>query len=149
MKFRKVFVALILLLTGIFPVMTNNTVYADDEDNSLCFIQDARINQITDGTAPFDASSGKGNDTSGDNQIVRTFDYINYNIEYTTGLADITQTVDSANIRIESVLNYSPKQVEFNTDTLSWCLDRTITYYYSDGSFSTNYDSSKDVKHAI
>lgn len=145
MKFRKVFVALILLLTGIFPVMTNNIVYADDEDNSLCFIQDARINQITDGTAPFDASSGKGNDTSGDNQIVRTFDYINYNIEYTTGLADITQTVDSANIRIESVLNYSPKQVEFNTDTLSWCLDRTITYYYSDGSFSTNYDSSKDV----
>lgn len=137
--------ALVLFLTGIFPVMTNNTVYADDEDNSLCFIQDARINQVTDGTESFDASSGNGNDTSGDNRIVRTFDYINYNIEYTTGLADITQTVDSANIRIESVLNYSPKQVEFNTDTLSWCLDRTITYYYTDGSYSTAYDSSKDV----
>lgn len=118
---------------------------AETSDESLCFIQNARIDSVKDGTAPFDKDNEIGNDADDENNIVRSFDYINYNIEYTTGLIDITQTVDSANVRIEAVLNKSMKEAEFNVETLNWCSDRKITYFYEDGSTSTSYDKNKNV----
>lgn len=118
---------------------------AETSDESLCYIQNARIDSVKDGTAPFDKNNEIGNDADDENNIVRSFDYINYNIEYTTGLVDITQTVDSANVRIEAVLNKSMKEAEFNVETLNWCLDRKITYFYEDGSASTSYDKNKNV----
>lgn len=118
---------------------------AEASDESQCFIQNARIDSVKDGTAPFDKNNEVGNDANSENSIVRSFDYINYNIEYTTGLVDITQTVDSANVRIEAVLNKSAKEAEFNVETLNWCLDRKITYFYEDGSASTSYDKNKNV----
>lgn len=121
------------------------TEAAETSDESLCYIQNARIDSVKDGTAPFDKNNEIGNDADDENNIVRSFDYINYNIEYTTGLIDITQTVDSANVRIEAVLNKSMKEAEFNVETLNWCLDRKITYFYEDGSASTSYDKNKNV----
>lgn len=118
---------------------------AETSDESLCFVQNARIDSVKDGTAPFDKNNEIGNDTNSENNIVRSFDYINYNIEYTTGLIDITQTVDSANVRIEAVLNKSVKEAEFNVETLNWCSDRKITYFYEDGSTSTSYDKNRNV----
>lgn len=118
---------------------------AEASDESQCFIQNARIDSVKDGTAPFDKNNEVGNDANSENSIVRSFDYINYNIEYTTGLVDITQTVDSANVRIEAVLNKSAKEAEFNVETLNWCSDRKITYFYEDGSTSTSYDKNKNV----
>lgn len=118
---------------------------AETSDESLCYIQNARIDSVKDGTVPFDKNNEIGNDADDENNIVRSFDYINYNIEYTTGLIDITQTVDSANVRIEAVLNKSMKEAEFNVETLNWCLDRKITYFYEDGSASTSYDKNKNV----
>lgn len=118
---------------------------AETSDESLCYIQNARIDSVKDGTAPFDKNNEIGNDADDENNIVRSFDYINYNIEYTTGLIDITQTVDSANVRIKAVLNKSMKEAEFNVETLNWCLDRKITYFYEDGSASTSYDKNKNV----
>ena len=118
---------------------------AETSDESLCFVQNARINSVKDGTPPFDKNNEIGNDANSENNIVRSFDYINYNIEYTTGLVDITQTVDSANVRIEAVLNKSVKEAEFNVETLNWCSDRKITYFYEDGSTSTSYDKNRNV----
>lgn len=118
---------------------------AETSDESLCFIQNARIDSVKDGTAPFDKNNEIGNDADDENNIVRSFDYINYNIEYTTGLIDITQTVDSANVRIKAVLDKSTKEAEFNVETLNWCLDRKITYFYEDRSASTSYDKNKNV----
>lgn len=118
---------------------------AETSDESLCYIQNARIDSVKDGTAPFDKNNEIGNDADDENNIVRSFDYINYNIEYTTGLIDITQTVDSANVRIKAVLNKSMKEAEFNVETLNWCSDRKITYFYEDGSASTSYDKNKNV----
>lgn len=118
---------------------------AETSDKSLCFIQNAIIDSVEDGTAPFDKDNEIGNDADNRNNIVRSFDYINYNIEYTTGLIDITQTVDSANVRIKAVLNKSMKEAEFNVETLNWCSDRKITYFYEDGSTSTSYDKNKNV----
>ena len=124
---------------------TEATEAAETSDESLCFIQNAIIDSVEDGTAPFDKDNEIGNDADNRNNIVRSFDYINYNIEYTTGLIDITQTVDSANVRIKAVLNKSMKEAEFNVETLNWCLDRKITYFYEDGSASTSYDKNKNV----
>lgn len=124
---------------------TKTAEAAETSDESLCYIQNARIDSVKDGTAPFNKDNEIGNDADDENNIVRSFDYINYNIEYTTGLIDITQTVDSANVRIEAVLNKSMKEAEFNVETLNWCLDRKITYFYEDGSASTSYDKNKNV----
>ena len=47
---------------------------AETSDESLCFVQNARIDSVKDGTAPFDKNNEIGNDTNSENNIVRSFD---------------------------------------------------------------------------
>lgn len=110
-----------------------------------CYISGLKIKTSTDGTEPFDSDDEAGNDSSEKNGIVRTFDYINYSLEYTTALTDETHVVDTADVLIEFVLEQDPREAEFNIETLNWCLEQKITYFYEDGSSSTTWDKTKTV----
>ena len=46
---------------------------------------------------------------------------------------------------IDFLLPCSPVKAEFNTDTMTWLLDKQVTYTYEDGSTSTSYDMNKNV----
>ena len=51
-------------------------------------ITSATIIQRKTGTGPWDDNDDVGNDTSEDNDIVRSFDQVTYTVEYTMGLKD-------------------------------------------------------------
>ncbi|MCC8102237.1 MAG: Cna B-type domain-containing protein [Clostridiales bacterium] len=113
------------------------------------YVSGLAVKSLKDGTAPFDSDDEAGNDSSASNHIVRTFDYVNYTLEYTTALMNTSQTVDEAYMMVEFTLDCDPSKAEFNTDTLNWCVDRVITYVYADGTTSTSWDSSKTVNAQI
>lgn len=116
------------------------------DDTNLCYVLAYDINKVIDGTAPFDSDDTAGNDSSNENGIVRSFDTINYTLKYTTAIKNAeTQGIDSTNVMIDFLLPCSPVKAEFNTDTMTWLLDKQVTYTYDDGSTSTSYDTSKNV----
>lgn len=115
-------------------------------DTNLCYVLAYDINKVIDGTAPFDSDDTAGNDSSNENGIVRSFDTINYTLKYTTAIKDAeTQGIDSTNVMIDFLLSCSPVKAEFNTDTMTWLLDKQVIYTYEDGSTSTSYDMSKNI----
>lgn len=115
-------------------------------DTNLCYVLAYDINKVIDGTAPFDSDDTAGNDSSNENGIVRSFDTINYTLKYTTAIKDAeTQGIDSTNVMIDFLLPCSPVKAEFNTDTMTWLLDKQVIYTYEDGSTSTSYDMSKNI----
>ncbi|WP_368370943.1 hypothetical protein [Ruminococcus sp. RTP21484sp1_RTP31023st1_H8_RTP31023_210422] len=116
------------------------------DETNLCYVLAYDINKVIDGTAPFDSDDTAGNDSSNENGIVRSFDTINYTLKYTTAIKDAeTQGIDSTNVMIDFLLPCSPVKAEFNTDTMTWLLDKQVTYTYEDGSTSTSYDMNKNV----
>lgn len=116
------------------------------DDTNLCYVLAYDINKVIDGTAPFDSDDTAGNDSSNENGIVRSFDTINYTLKYTTAIKDAeTQGIDSTNVMIDFLLPCSPVKAEFNTDTMTWLLDKQVIYTYEDGSTSTSYDMSKNI----
>nr|WP_288825839.1 Cna B-type domain-containing protein [uncultured Clostridium sp.] len=131
---------------------TENSISLMSEDEQApgvnankSFISGFAVKHLADGTAPFDEDDAGGNDSSPQNHVVRTFDNVAYTLEYTTALMDTSQTVDEAYMMVEFSLDCDPSVAEFNKDTLNWCLDRKITYHYSDGTTSDSWDSSKEV----
>ncbi|MCD8362163.1 MAG: Cna B-type domain-containing protein [Lachnospiraceae bacterium] len=113
------------------------------------YISGLAVKSLVDGTAPFDDDDNVGNDSGESNRIVRTFDYLNYTLEYTTALIEPSETVDEAYLMVEFTLACDPSVAEFNSETLNWCVDQEITYVYADGTSSTSWNSGKTVTEQI
>ncbi len=103
------------------------------------------VSAQVDGTAPWDADDAAGNDSSDSNDIVRTFDYVNYTLSYTTELSITTEQVESGNLYVEFTLPCGPDVASFNMNTLNWMSDPVVTYYLSDGSSETEYKNGDPV----
>lgn len=104
------------------------------------------VREQTDGVGPFDADDEPGNDSGANNRIVRSFDQVDYLLEYTTELTDKTQPVTGAvRLIFESDLAMDPLKVRFNDEAMGWATDAVVTYTYSDGSASETWDKTKTV----
>lgn len=110
-----------------------------------CYISDFGIKKMTDGTPSFDKDDNPGNDSSKSNKIVRTFDYVNYDLEYVTAITDKAKTVNEAYVGIEFSLDKDPSKAVFNKDSFAWCENPVTTYYYEDGTNSTKWNQNKTV----
>lgn len=116
----------------------------DEEDEDATFELDtnsyisALSSEVTaDGTSPFDSDSSDGNDASDENGVVRTFDSIAYDVDYTTGLVDSDENMGSdEKLRYEFTLNCDPGEASWSTGSegqMNWAEaegDLVITYYY-------------------
>lgn len=115
-------------------------------ESDQCYVLAYEISKIIDGTAPFDADNAAGNDSGDENKVVRSFDAINYTLKYTTAIRDSSiYGVDEAYVKIRFVLPLSNSEAVFDEATMNWCLNRKITYYYSDGTSSETIDESKTM----
>ena len=114
-------------------------------ENPGCYISDFGIKKMTDGTPSFDKDDNPGNDSSKSNKIVRSFDYVNYDLEYVTAITDKTKTVNEAYVDIEFSLDKDPSKAVFNKDSFAWCENPVTTYYYEDGTSSTKWDQKRTV----
>lgn len=117
----------------------------NDKDSGQSYISGLRVKSMIDGSAPFDDDDTAGNDSSDSNGIVRSFDEVNYSLEYVTALKNSENVVNDGYVNVEFILKNSAKEVQFNDQTLNWCLDKRVTYYYADGTTDTVFHSEKDV----
>ena len=108
----------------------NNDVDANEEITKKEAKQDVEVirnfnltsvKRTSTGTAPFDGDDNPGNDSTKDNNIVRSFDSVKYDMTYA---GEIDTTVGQADLEFELSLNVSEKYASFNTEVLSaWMSD--------------------------
>ena len=108
----------------------NNDVDANEEITKKEAKQDVEVirnfnlssvMRTSTGTAPFDRDDNPGNDSTKDNNIVRSFDNVKYDMTYA---GEIDTTVGQADLEFELSLNVSEKYASFNTEVLSaWMSD--------------------------
>ena len=80
-KWLSLFFALAIILTSLLPnALTALNISTDSINES--HITAIQIKQKTDGLAPFDADNTAGNDANNANNIVRSFDNVNYTLVY-------------------------------------------------------------------
>lgn len=114
------------------------------------YVSAFKVREQTDGVGPFDADDEPGNDSGANNRIVRSFDSVNYLLEYTTELTDRSHPVTGA-IRLiaEFTLPMDPSKARFDTQTLNWAIEPKTTYVYTDGTQSETWDRTKPVARQV
>ena len=107
------------------------------------YVSSAVITQRKTGTGPFDSNDEPGNDSSEDNNIVRSFDQITWTLENTLKLKE-EQSGESYSGGILEVKAEVPQTIanyiKWDTDSMKWAENAEIS---SDGSvFSAQYTLS-------
>lgn len=114
------------------------------------YVSGFKVKEQKDGVGPFDKDDGAGNDSSDDNLIVRSFDDINYTLEFTTALTDVSHPAEGGtSIDVTFTLPTSPDNATWNMQAINWIVDGKVTYFYSDGSSSDKWDKAKSVTRQV
>ncbi|MBO5477540.1 MAG: MucBP domain-containing protein [Clostridia bacterium] len=143
---RKFKILILILFTLIFTNL--NIVNAAEElPDNAAKISSAEIIQTKTGTGPFDADDNPGNDSSEDNNIVRSFDQVTWTIENTMALKESSATsYTGGKIYFEAVLPevLNSENSKWDLDSMIWIEDpvvsedgRTLTGYYQMSTEST------------
>ena len=138
---KKIKVLLLIVFT-ILCVNSLNFINAAEElpDNGAK-ISSAQVIQTKTGTGPFDADDTAGNDSSEDNNIVRSFDQVTWTVENTmvvngTGADSYT----GGRIYFEAAIpnNFNSETFKWDLDSMGWIEEAsvsddglTLTGYYS------------------
>ena len=114
------------------------------------YVSGFKVKEQKDGVGPFDKDDDAGNDSSDENLIVRSFDDINYTLEFTTALTDVSHPADGGtSIDVKFTLPTSPDNATWNMQAMNWIVDGKVTYFYSDGSSSDKWDKAKSVTRQV
>lgn len=84
------------------------------------------IDRIT-GTAPFDADNGRGDDKDENNDIVRSYDTVTYDYEYTLTLDSTMDYYRRTRVGFRFELPYPKDRVTFDAEKMGW-VDHTPGY---------------------
>ena len=139
----RILIALVIILIGIImlsylenPVKTNiaskkeamTTEEIQNIGRNGRISQAVIINRLT-GTGPFDSDDTAGNDSTAENNIVRSFDQITWTIENTMQLKDETsQALKGGRIQIKAELPENMGNVvKWDLDSMKWAEDATIS----------------------
>lgn len=79
---KKIIIIIILIVIFICLIVSSKIYVSADEFANKVTIDKAEITSIETGTAPFDKTEEIGNDTSSSDRIVRSFDTIKYNVDF-------------------------------------------------------------------
>lgn len=83
-------------------------------------VTDIEILNIVDGTEPFDSDDKAGNDSSSENNRVRTFDTVTYNFLVKMKSRNPYVVYKEARVKMEFVLPLTKEQAEFDLGAMAW-----------------------------
>ena len=88
----------------------------------LAYIENLNITNCQSGAGTFDVTVGPGNDTSVDNDILRTFDLATYELTFTTAAKNGANIggYKHANVCFQFVLPVSSEKAQFEMDSMAW-----------------------------
>lgn len=96
------------------------------------YIQALGISSIIDGSAPFDGDDQPGNDSGSSNQIVRSYDSIQYNLDATFAARQESVVEKSINMYFELTLRKSATAARFDISKMLWLGDNYSVEYLDD-----------------
>ena len=89
-------------------------------DRDEASISKLSIDQITDGTAPWDKDDERGDDSAPDNMSVRSFDKVTYNVRFVATSDDPMTYYQSAYVAFRVTLPYERQQASFDLGSIAW-----------------------------
>lgn len=109
------------------PNVAPDVTIHDMLDTDTATVSKLKLIGWTTGTAPFDKDNEAGDDKDENNDVVRSYDTVTYDYEYTL-TPDHTMTYyRKARVGFRFELPYSGRQVTFAADQMNW-VDRTPGY---------------------
>ena len=105
------------------------TGYIEDLSDDDEYIEMFKVLEQDDGTEPWDNNDDPGNDSSASNNIVRTFDYIDYTLQFTSAPYTDGAYYRNGYIRFKMVLPMTSSEAVFNTSAMGWMISGTGTDY--------------------
>ena len=115
----------------------------DDGNLFPGYVSKLVVSGMTDGTAPFDSDDTAGNDSSGNNQIVRSYDNIRYDLTASFAARTAEATASSAKLWYEMTLNTDVLAATYDTSQMKW-LQNNYTIEYLDQNGNTLYSRDGD-----
>ena len=82
---KKIKISLIIVIMFLFVININKVNGAEELPDDGGRISSSQVIQTKTGTGPFDENDEPGNDSSEDNNIVRSFDQVTWTIEKYNG----------------------------------------------------------------
>lgn len=151
-----VLVAISIFSTFIYKLKTkaNSKIEAmttEEEKNvgKNGIITEAVITKTLTGTGPFDANDNPGNDSSEENNIVRSFDQVTWTIENTMSLKNgtINTGLKGGKIQLKAELpTNTANLVKWDLDSMLWAENATVS---ADGRTLTAYYTMNESKVSI
>ena len=91
-------------------------------DGDYAYISDLSIVRMVDGATPFDDDDTAGNDSSGSNRIVRSFDMLSYTLNFSSKVRDGApfQYYKEGRLCFEFVLPVSEEKAVFEPEKMTW-----------------------------
>lgn len=96
-------------------------------DTDSATVSKLKLTGWTTGTAPFDKDNERGDDKDDNNAIVRSYDTVTYDYDYTLTPDDAMTYYRKARVGFRFELPYPSNKVTFATDQMNW-VDQTPGY---------------------
>lgn len=96
-------------------------------DTDSATVSKLKLTGWTTGTAPFDKDNERGDDKDDNNAIVRSYDTVTYDYDYTLTPDDAMTYYRKARVGFRFELPYPSSKVTFATDQMNW-VDQTPGY---------------------
>ncbi len=97
-----------------------NVQIKDSLEHDEAYISSLTIDQVDTGMAPFDQNDDRGNDSSPDNNIIRSFDKAIYSVQFVATSDDPMTYYKNALVGFKVTLPYDRQKAVFDTGSLSW-----------------------------
>ena len=117
---------------GITPLSSGNQAAPDVTIHDMLDTDSASVSKLkltgwVTGTAPFDKDNERGDDSSSTNNIVRSFDTVTYDYDYTVTPDSTMDYYKRTRVGFRFELPYPADKVTFATDQMGW-VDQTPGY---------------------
>ena len=109
------------------PEAVKDVTVHDMLDTDNAYVSKLKLTDRATGTAPFDNDNNRGDDKDATNGIVRSFDTVSYDYEYTVTPDSTMDYYKRARVGFRFELPYDASKVTFDTDSMNW-VDRTPGY---------------------
>ena len=136
---KKIKISLIIIIMFLFIININKVKAVEELPDDGGRISSSQVIQTKTGTGPFDANDEPGNDSSEDNNIVRSFDQVTWTIENTMALnGNEADSYSGGRIYFEAILPdvFTSETAKWDLDSMAWIENAQVS---SDGLTLTGY----------
>lgn len=109
------------------PGAAKDVTIHDMLDTDTAYVSKLKLTGWTTGTAPFDKDNERGDDKDENNDIVRSYDTVTYDYDYTLTPDDAMTYYRKARVGFRFELPYPSNKVTFAPDQMNW-VDQTPGY---------------------